>query len=156
MPRELVDFAHANGCKTIDKFFERPGMVNPPYVYGWLLGSDEDSAVFWCKKTEKTDKPYNLMLTVRDLKSHELKVPDQKQLAGCPAAIEYWNAPAGLSIETRRSLELRYFHNVTDPRPRPGGLTDVVANARVIVDYYDGLRSTFYCYRGQWLVNIQD
>jgi len=156
MPRELADFARANGCTPIDKFFDRPGMVNPPYVYGWLPGSDEDSAVFWCKKTEKTDKPYNLMFTVRDLKSHELRPPDPEQLAGCPALIEYWNAPGGLSFETRRNLELRHFHNVTDPRPRPGGPTNVVANARVIVDSYDGVGTTFYCYAGQWLVNIQD
>ncbi|MGA7792580.1 MAG: hypothetical protein WCA19_06030 [Candidatus Acidiferrales bacterium] len=156
MPRELVDFAHAKGCTPIDNFFERPGMVNPPFVYGWLPGSDEDSAVFWCKKAEKTDKPYNLMLTVRDLKNHELKVPDQKQLAGCPAVIEYWNGPAGLSIETQGNLDLRYFRNVTEPRPRSGGPTNVVPNARVIASSYDGVRSLFFCYKGHWLINIQD
>jgi hypothetical protein len=156
MPRELVDFAHANGCTPIDNFFERPGMVHPPFVYGWLPGSDEDSAVFWCKKNVKTDKPYNLMFAVRDSKSLQLKVPDPKQLTGCPALIEYWNAPAGLSIETRRSLELRNFHNVTDPSPRPGGPTNVVVNARVIVDSYDGPQSIFFCYQGHWLVNVED
>jgi hypothetical protein len=64
MPRELVDFAHANGCTPIDNFFERPGMVNPPYVYGWLSGDQEKSAVFWCKRAEKNDKPYILMFNV--------------------------------------------------------------------------------------------
>src|SRR5947207_9312945 len=79
MPRELVDFAHANGCAPIDSFFERPGMVNPPYVYGWLSGDQENSAVFWCKKAEKNEKPYILMFKARD----------PKQLAGCPTIVEW-------------------------------------------------------------------
>jgi hypothetical protein len=43
----------------------------------------------------------------------EFKPANPKQPAGCPAIIEYWNGPAGLSIETRHNLELRYFHKVT-------------------------------------------
>jgi hypothetical protein len=157
MPRELVDFARANGCSPIDDFFERPGMINPPYVYGWISGAAEDSAVFWCKKAGKSDKPYNLMFTVRDTATRTLKVPAPKQLSGCPAIIEYWNGPAGLSVETRSKLELRQFHRVTDPRPQSGGPTEVVANARVIVnDNGDGLTELFYCFRGQWLINLMD
>ena len=155
MPRELVDFALANGCTPIDNFFEQPDMINPPYVYGWVPGAAADSAVFWCKKGQKSDKPYNLMFAVRDPTSRILKAPSPKQLMGCPAIIEYWNGPAGLSVERRRNLELRYFHPVTDPRPRPGGTTGVVANARVIVnDNGDGLTQIFFCYRGQWLIEL--
>src|SRR5713101_4951509 len=115
MPRELVDYAHANGCSPIDNFFERPGMVSPPFVYGWLAGSPEHSAVFWCKKTEPSDKPYKLML----------KVSDPKQLAGCPVEIEWWNPPRGLSIETRSHLDLGDFRSVTAPkRPGPKSVID--------------------------------
>ena len=140
MPRELVDFAHANGWSPIDNFFERPGMVNPPYVYGWLSGDQENSAVFWGKKAEKNDKPYILMFKARD----------PKQLAGCPTIVEWWNPPGGLSIETRHHLALSPFHYVTAPkRTRP---KSVVTNAKVIVNYYDGLTDVFYCHKGQWLV----
>jgi hypothetical protein len=141
MPRELVDFAHANGCTPINDFFERPGMVNPPYVYGWLPGPTADSAAFWCKKVENNPKPYKLIF----------KVPDSKQLEGCPAVVE-WLYPRGLSVETRRNLELRSlgFRYVTAPkRVLP---TNVVANARVLVSEYDGLQDIFYCYKGEWLV----
>jgi hypothetical protein len=139
MPRELVDFAHANGCEQIDYFFARPGMVNPPYVYGWLPGDQEKSAVFWCEKTNKSEKRYSLMF----------KPADPKKLEGCPAVIDWWNFPGGLSIEIRPNLALRDFRFVT--APTQAGPSVEVANARVLVDYYDGLTSLFYCYQGKWL-----
>lgn len=148
MPRELVDSAHANGCTPIDNFFERPGMVNPPYVYGWLPGGDVDSAVFWCKKVEKSVKPYNLVFTVRDRSSFAMKLVDPKQLQGCPAVIE-WDLPRGLSIKTRPNLDLHDLHFVNTPQR--SGPTTVVPNARVIESYYDGVRELFYCYREEWL-----
>jgi hypothetical protein len=140
MPRELVDLAHANGCSPISDFFERPGMVNPPYAYGWLPGDPGSSAVFWCKGAAESKKPYKLVF----------KVADPKQLRGCSATIE-WSYPRGLSIETRHNLALRDFHYITAPqRAAP---TTVVANARVIVNEYDGPEDIFYCYGGEWLVS---
>jgi hypothetical protein len=139
MPRQLVDFALANRCTPLNDFFERPGQVNPPYVYGWLPGDAENSAVFWCKKTETSDKPYKLMFDVLD----------PKQMGGCPVAIE-WAYPRGLSIETRHNLALRGFRYVSDSR-RTGPMV-TVANAKVIVNEYDGLLDIFYCHSGQWLV----
>jgi hypothetical protein len=153
MPRELVDFGRANGCVSIDDFYDRPGMVNPPYVYGWLSGDPENSAVFWCRKAENRDKPYSLMFTVRDRKALQLRVLDSKQVAGCPAMIE-WSYPRGLSIETQRSLALRDFRYVVTPQR--AGPSVVVSNAKVIVNEYDGLRDIFCCYKGQWLYNSQE
>jgi hypothetical protein len=141
MPRELVDFAHANGCAPIDDFYERPGMVSPPYPYGWLAGDPESSAVFWCKKLEKSDRPYLLLI----------KATNANDLSGCPPKIDYWNGPAGLSIETRKRFSLSDFAYVAEPRR--AGPAVVIPLAKVIVDYYDGLSSTFYCYKGQWFVD---
>jgi hypothetical protein len=154
MPRELVDSAHANGCTPIDNFFERPGMVNPPYVYGWLPGGDEDSAVFWCKKVEKSVKPYNLMFTMRDRSSFAMKLVDPKQLEGCPAVIEWSDFPRGLTIRTRPNLGLHDLHYVNTAQR--SGPTTVVPNAKVIVNYYDGVTELFYCYRGGWLFKTQE
>jgi hypothetical protein len=144
MPRELVDFAHAGGCVPIDDFYDRPGMVNPPYVYGWLAGDPENSAAFWCKKLEKSDKPYFLMI----------KAMNAKDLAGCPAKIEWWNAPAGLSVETRKNLSLGELRYVAEPTR--AGPVAVIPVAKVIVNYYDGLSDLFYCHKGQWLVASKD
>jgi hypothetical protein len=141
MPKELVDFGLQHGCLPIgDYFFQRPGMVDPPYAYGWLPGDRENSAVFWCTK-EPNATTYQLMFKVRD----------PKQMAGCPTKIEWRNPPAGLSIEVRPSLNLDLFHDVNDSHlSRPTG---VIQNARVIVNYYDGLTDVLYCYKGRWLVS---
>ena len=140
MPRELVDFAHANGCTPNDDFYNRPGMVNPPFVYGLVSGNQEDSAVFWCRKLEKSDRPYNLMFKARD----------PKQLAGCPAVIEWWNPPRGLSIETRRTLALSDFRYVASPKQ--AGPAIAVSSAKLVLSSYDGITDAFYCYKEQWLV----
>ena len=144
MPQDLVDFAHAKGCEQINNFYERPGMVNPPYVYGWLPGEQEDSVAFWCKKTVESEKPYNLMIKARD----------SKALTGCSAIIEWWNPPGGLSIETRSNLALGSFRYVA--APKQNGPVTVIPKAKVIVSYDDGLTDVFYCHKGQWLVGSAD
>jgi len=144
MPRELVDYARSQGCAPIEDFYERPGMVNPPYVYGFAGGEPEDSAALWCRKTEKSDKPYLLLL----------KVSDPKKLDGCPARIEWWNPPKGLSVETRASLKLSDFHFAAEPK-RAGPMT-TISNARVIVGEYDGVEDVFVCHQGAWLFMLRD
>lgn len=90
MPQELVGFARASGCEPINDFFDRPGMIDPPYVYGWLAGDKERSAVFWCQRPDDRAHPYRLMFRPAD--------PGQ---LGCPATIEWRNPPGGLSIDKR-------------------------------------------------------
>src|SRR5579863_6788085 len=68
MPRELVDYAHSQGCAPVEDFYERSGMVNPPFVYGFAGGDPEGSAALWCRRTEKSDKPYLLLFKVSDPK----------------------------------------------------------------------------------------
>jgi hypothetical protein len=156
MPQMLVDVALANGCNPIDDFFDQrdPDLMNAPYVLGWVSEAPY-SAVFWCKKTEKSDRPYQLIFAAGE-EPYALKLADPKQLAGCPAVIEYWNRPSGLRIETQRNLELSSFYPVTEfQRPKPGGPTGVLASARVLVsDNGDGLEGIFLCYKGQWLIRL--
>lgn len=144
MPRELVGYARAQGCAPVEDFYERAGMVKPPYVYGFAGGEPEDSAALWCRKTEKSDKPYLLLL----------KVSDPKKLDGCPARIEWWNYPKGLSVETRSGLKLSDFHFAAEPK-RPGPTT-TISNARVIVGEYDGVEDIFVCHQGAWLFMLRD
>ena len=139
MPRDLIDFAAKNGCAPIRNFFDRPGMVDPPFVYGWAEGDREHSAAFWCQK--QNSKSYELMFKVRD----------SKLMSGCPTSIDWPNPPAGLSVELRSTLSLNTFRDATDANvPKPSG---EVKNARVIVNYYDGLTDVFFCHRGRWLVS---
>jgi hypothetical protein len=132
--------------------FARPGMLNPPFVYGRLPGGTENGVVFWCKKKEeKSERPYKLIFAVRGPNDLTVDLATPKQLGGCPAVVEWWNGPSGLSIETRRNLNLRDFRYVDQPKQL--GPAVVVASARVIVnDNSDGLVSIFLCNAGQWFV----
>jgi hypothetical protein len=54
LPEELLNVAREKGFDQINDFYkDRPGMLNPPYAYGYLPGLKENSAVFWCEKKEK-------------------------------------------------------------------------------------------------------
>jgi len=143
MPRELVDLARTNGCSQISDFFERPGKVSPPYVYGWFPGDPERSVAFWCRKNEQSKVPFKLVF----------KVADAKQLQGCSATFD-WPYARGLSIETRHGLALREFRYISaSKRVAP---TTVVTSARVIVNEYDGLEDVFYCDGRDWLVSSRE
>jgi len=43
MPDELLKIAEKCGCEQVDNFYNRPGMIGPPYVYGFLSGEEENS-----------------------------------------------------------------------------------------------------------------
>jgi hypothetical protein len=132
--------APLSGCTMIADFFERPGMVGPPFVYGVLEGEPEDSAAFWCKKSTPSDQPFLLVV----------KPSESKAWCGCPSTIEWRNFPGGLSVEVRTQINLEHFRHVLNPA-RPGPAKQI-ASGRLIVSYYDGRTEAFYCHEGAWLV----
>ena len=146
MPKDLVDIAEQNGCEQISNFFERPGQVDPPYVYGYLPGDPENSAVFWCKKKPgvSTDKPYLLLFA-----SLGSTTPLE-----CPSQIEWWNPPAGLSIYRAGDLSLEDFHYIENPKK--SGPKKTLARGPVVLSSYDGLEEYFYCYNKKWLYKMLD
>jgi hypothetical protein len=144
MPRELIDYAKARDCTSISEFFERPGSINPPYVYGILAGDEEESAAFWCKKSKPGEKPYLLLI----------KASNPKALADCPDHVEWRDVPGGLSVERHVRINLGEFRYVADrSRSIP---SEVVQNATVLRNSYDGLTDRFVCHKGQWLVASTD
>lgn len=79
------------------------------------------------------------------------KVLDPKLMSGYATTVEWPNPPAGLSVQVRPSLSLSTFRGATDPKlAKPSG---EVTNARVIVNYYDGLTDVFYGYKARWIVS---
>ena len=62
LPLELLDGARNLGYSQLNNYYERrPGMVDPPYVYGVLSGDRELSALFWAVKKESKNQ-YVLIL----------------------------------------------------------------------------------------------
>ncbi len=54
LPEELLKLARQKGYEQVTDFYiNRYGMINPPYVYGYLPGDEENSAAFWCQKEQK-------------------------------------------------------------------------------------------------------
>ncbi|MGH7238883.1 MAG: hypothetical protein ACREHG_02335 [Candidatus Saccharimonadales bacterium] len=144
MPKELVTYASANGCSQITDFYDRPGQVYPPFVYGFLKGDSENSAVLWCANKPGSARPYALLIYVTST----------DKTFSCPNKIEWWNRPKGLYLDRNTRLELSEFGYVSNPK-KPG------ANGRqtdgdLIVDYYDGVSTYFYCYQGEWLYSMHD
>lgn len=149
MPTELVEIAGQNGCVQLSDFFDgRPGPVNPPYAYGYLPGHEEDSAVFWCKNVKSGEVPYSLIVVMRD-SEHKLA-----KLAECPHRVPWHNPPGGLSIYKNRQTTLDGFIYLSDPKRKVPKKTKMTYNA--IRSYYDGVAELFYCYKGEWLVRMDD
>jgi len=140
IPEELHEFAKDNGCSPIEDFYERPGMLGPPYVYGYLPGPQETSAVFWCQKQEDSKRKFFLLFMFENT-DHEL--------TNCPHKVEWGNYPRGLSIYNDRETDLGGFVYLNDPM-RKGPKEKMMNNA--VLSEYDGVGVVFSCYKGEWLI----
>jgi len=143
MPEELSAYAMSKGCEEVRDFFKRPGMVNPPYVYGYLEGRREGSAVFWCERREAENRRFRLIVISRG-----------KTEPRCPLMLEWQGYPGGLSIFSDRRTTLDRFVYVNDPKRRPPPNVRLTENA--ILSEYDGVQNLLYCYRGEWVVRQTD
>lgn len=141
MPEELIAYVAKNGCEQVGDFFKRPGMVNPPYAYGYLPGLAEDSAVLWCQVGKGEDRKFLLLVMMKRRDS---------ELAKCPTKIEWRNYPGGLSIYRDKRTTLDNFVYLADPKRT--GPKDVKLSANGILSEYDGVEELFYCYKGAWLI----
>lgn len=144
LPEELREIAMENGCSEVKRFFARPGMINPPYVYGYLPGPEENSAAFWCEKKENDKEIFFLIIMVKGAKPEEFKCPDKIQYKG--------GYPRGLSVYKDRDTTLEHFHFLNDPKRKPPQNAKLTHNA--ILSEYDGVGVLFYCYQGEWAVRI--
>jgi hypothetical protein len=157
MPSELVEFARKNDCGQVSDFFSssRVGMVNPPYVYGYLPGRSSDSAAFWCEKQSGKERRFFLIIMHRQLPQQiPADLRDVKhELARCPNKLETSAYPSGLEIYKNPQMTLDGFVYVSDPQKRPPRNTKLVHNA--ILSSYDGGEQLFYCYDGSWVVRIR-
>jgi hypothetical protein len=143
LPEELFDIARTFGCDQVEDFFNRPGMVKPPYVYGVFPGAEENSAAFWCEKRVESKKKYFLLFMFKN-KTHEQ--------SKCSNYIEWNNYPGGLSINSDKRIRLNDFSYIKKPQKKGPNVT---VKYNVISSYYDGLEELFYCYKGEWLVRMR-
>lgn len=142
MPEELTAVAKRNKCSQISDFYKnKPGSLNPVYVYGYVPGDEEDSAVFWCKNQMPGQKPYILAFMFRKT---------ENELTKCPPRIEWANPPRGLSVFKDEKVSLKGFIYLKERSKKAPD--DVTVTHNAIRSYYDGVEEIFYCYNGEWLV----
>jgi hypothetical protein len=134
LPQELEALGAKLGCEPVPGFYDRPGMIEPPYLYGYIPGRKENSAVFWCFR--RKDEMY-LFVAMRNGRIH--------------SHFEWpYGFPDGLSLDTVERRLLSSFVYVDNPRMR--GPEGRYTEYKPVVSYYDGMTHILYEHEGRWLV----
>ncbi len=137
---DLSEAAKEYNCKEIIDFLNRPGMIEPPYAYGYLNGEKENSVIFWCENNNRSDKKYRLVVYSK-----------VKRVLQCPSTIDIDNYPGGLSLVKDSQLSLSSFQYLEDEKKGP----DINVKDNFIKSYYDGVEQFFYCNNGKWLTLLR-
>lgn len=137
LPTELAELAKAIECEPVPGFFDRPGRVDPPYIYGIRPGPRGESAAFWC--AVETSPRYRLVIV---------------ENGSITDAIEWGNYPGGLSLAEVAEWDLSEFRYIEDRDQRgPQGEYTAVAP---LWSEYDGAITIFYRHEGRWLFRMLD
>jgi len=143
MPQTLISEARAAGCEQVEDFFTRPGMIKPPYVYGYLPGREDRSVVYWCEHRENGQRQFWLMVTTP---------PEERR---CPERINWPNYPGGLTIERGKKVKPERFVYVSEwGQPKRKIPKSARFGSVGIQTEYDGVGARFYCYKGEWGVQL--
>ena len=130
------------GCEAVPGFYDRPGMVEPPYLYGYLPGNKEESAVFWCYR-EGESKPYLLVFV------EGLGMDGEGHIT---STIPWQNFPGGLSLYETRQVPLSELRYVDEPSKY--GSEGKTTQYAPLQSYYDGVITLFYRDGDRWLYEI--
>ncbi len=69
LPQTLREHARQIGCSEVAGFYDHPGRVDPPYLWGYLDSTldrfGERSAVYWCDRKAGPER-YLLVVWVSD------------------------------------------------------------------------------------------
>ena len=145
MPELLVSLAAKHQCEQIDDYYNKPGQVLAPFVFGVAKGSSEKSAAFWCKR-KKGDGSYvsvlMFMLVDKDWSIHK---------AG---ELEWINAAKGLSLFSVKEpfsefTKLKAEHQINMPKAKG-------FEGRGVSSSYDGIEETFVMYKGECDISIRE
>ena len=145
LPQTLREDARHRGCSEIADFYDRPGRIDPAYVFGYLDSTldqfGEKSAVYWCQRPPAAER-YLLVVWLSDSAvANGFK---------CPRTIAWRNYPGGLRVSRHERLALSAFSYQEDPKRH--GPSDAVTDGPLIESEYDGVGARFFCHAGTWLV----
>lgn len=141
LPEEVRKFAEQNSCSEVAGFYERPGMVEPSFYYGYVQTmSKSESVIFWCQ-SNKDVNTYELILTIKN-----------KSDIGCSEVIHKTkNFPGGLSISIENAPDLTGYRSVEPVSKKTCGVKGIVINS-----FYDGVGDTFLFHNRTWMHKMWD
>lgn len=140
LPQDLRVIRDELGCAAVADFYERPGMVDPPYVYGVFPGDREQSAAFWCLRSgAEYEKRFWLVIV---------------ESGRVTSKIPWGNPPGGLSVPDAEKMPLFEFRYVEEPE-RVGPSSESTRHPP-LHDEYDGNITLFYREGGRWLFRQLD
>jgi len=146
LPQTLREHARQIGCSEVGGFYDHPGRVDPPYVWGYVDSTldrfGERSAVYWCDRKAGPER-YLLVVWVSDT---SLATAQR-----CPPTIAWHNHPYGLHLLRNERLPLSAFWYRDNPRQN-GPAGQMTEGPVIESNSYDGLAARFYCHAGRWLV----
>lgn len=134
LPEPLRSVAAQKQCAEVSEFFNRPGLVDPPYVLGYLGRDRESSAAFWCTRPTALEKYVLVIVAAKN---------------SCPDEISWQNYPGGLSVLRGARIPLSEFFYREDPRKK--GPSGKYTSGPIIRSEYDGVGVLFFCHGGKWL-----
>ena len=145
LPATLREDAQRYSCSEIPDFYDRPGRIDPAYVFGYLDSKLDQfgdySAIYWCQRPAAAER-YLLVVWLSDsVDANAFK---------CPRTIAWRNYPGGLRVSRHERLALSDFWYREDPKRH--GPSDSVTDGPVIESEYDGVAARFFCHAGKWLV----
>lgn len=161
LPSELSEPAKEVGCQPIEGFFDRPGMVQPPYLYGYQPGKGmlpeaevEKSAALWCRKSAGEGTVHLLLFARKARPFHGFSLAKSQALLPCSPVLEWpaarGNPPGGLSVARAVGEPLSGFRYADDLER--SGPSDQRTTHPPLQSRYDGAGWDFYCHEGRWLV----
>lgn len=137
LPRDLAEVARNVGCESVRRFYDRPGMVDPPYVYGVEDGDKEASVAFWCERV--SDRSYLLVL---------------RRANAAPKELRWTDYPGGLTMSEPADWNLAAFRRVDDISSSGPPIT--LRARRAVQSSYDGVIATFVEHDGVWYFRLLD
>ena len=157
LPNELEGLAEQIGCGPVPGFYDRDGMVDPAYLYGWLPGTRDATAVFWCYRKDE-ESPYLLVFVEGLGRGGEGRVTSTIPWDAFPGGLSLFNSPEvrfyGTENERNydpRHLPLDVFVYLDNPEEHgPKGKSTEYAPLQ---ESYAGLTTIIYRHEGRWLLS---
>src|SRR3990172_4624961 len=150
LPQELRNLAVTIDCEAVPGFYDRPGMVEPPYLYGYLPGNKEETAAFWCYR-KQAKEPYLLVFVEGLGQARQGRVTSTIPWSAFPGGLSrfdtknvYWYDSEGVRLSDSEHLplsELRYVD-----KPKEHGPKENTTKYTPVQAEYDGVVVLFYQY----------